>query len=157
MNVTGDPNLTLEDVDIACAMVADEAHPDANIIFGASFDPTLEDEMRITIIATGFESAKHAEPSDGDRPAIPQKPTPMPSHTNFATGSYSQAGGLQTGFVAPQPTPRPTTPTFTAPAEPVAEPEIKEPEIKEPTPDVGHVSDDDFGLIMDILNRSKKK
>ena len=155
LNVTGDPNLTLEDVDIACAMVADEAHPDANIIFGASFDPTLEDEMRITIIATGFESAKHAEPSEGDRPAIPVKPTPMPSHTNFTAGTYTPAGGLQTGFGAAQPIARPTP----APVQPEApaEPVIAEPEVKAPTPEVGHVSDDDFGLIMDILNRSKKK
>ena len=153
LNVTGDPNLTLEDVDIACAMVADEAHPEANIIFGASFDPTLEDEMRITIIATGFENAKHAEESVGDRPPIPQKPTPMPSHTNFATGTYSVGSGMQHTFT----TGRPTMAQPTQPVQPVQPTAPAQPEVKEPTPDMGHVSDDDFGLIMDILNRSKKK
>ena len=147
LNVTGDPNLTLEDVDIACAMVADEAHPDANIIFGASFDPTLEDEMRITIIATGFETAKHAEETVGDRAAIPQKPTPMPLHTNFAQGTYTAAGGMQNVQQAPAAQPEPVAqPEPAAPAKPA------QPAAKEPT-----LSDDDFGLIMDILNHSKKK
>ncbi len=159
LNVTGDPNLTLEDVDIACAMVADEAHPDANIIFGASFDPTLEDEMRITIIATGFETAKHAETAFGERPTIPSKPTPMPPHTNFTSGTYSAANGMQTFIPEAPQTIHPamrstaafTTPVAeTAPAAP-AESVVKEPE------EIGQVSDDDFGLIMDILNRSKKK
>lgn len=158
LNVTGDPNLTLEDVDIACAMVADEAHPDANIIFGASFDPTLEDEMRITIIATGFESAKHAEFSEGEHPAIPQKPTPMPSHTKFSSATYSATSDTQMGTPdmaqQAQPFVRPA-PSFSAPATQPVKP--LEPIASEPTPDIGHVSDDDFGLIMDILNRSKKK
>ena len=37
-------------------MVQSEAHPDANVIFGVAFDPALEDEMRVTVIATGFDS-----------------------------------------------------------------------------------------------------
>ena len=39
-------------------MITNEANPDATIIFGAAFDETLEDEMRITLIATGFDSVK---------------------------------------------------------------------------------------------------
>ena len=45
----------LEDVDYACSMIRSECSDDANIIFGVGFDQNLEDEMRITIIATGFE------------------------------------------------------------------------------------------------------
>ena len=45
----------LEDVDLAASLISQEASPDANVIWGVSFDPELEDEMKITIIATGFQ------------------------------------------------------------------------------------------------------
>ena len=49
------PDVGLEDVDLASTMIANEAHPDASVIWGVGFDPEMEDEMRITIIATGFD------------------------------------------------------------------------------------------------------
>lgn len=54
-NVTGGPNLSLYDVNQAAAIIRETAHPDANMIFGAVIDPNMGDEMRITVIATGFE------------------------------------------------------------------------------------------------------
>ena len=48
------PDVGLEDIDLASTMVSNECNPDANVIFGVAFDESLEDEMRITIIATGF-------------------------------------------------------------------------------------------------------
>lgn len=57
VSITASPDISLDDVDLASNMIASEAHPDANIIWGAAFDPSLEDEMRITVIATGFDSA----------------------------------------------------------------------------------------------------
>jgi cell division protein FtsZ len=56
------PDVGLEDIDLASTMVSNECNPDANVIFGVAFDESLEDEMRITIIATGFtaESNKAA-------------------------------------------------------------------------------------------------
>lgn len=60
VNITSSPDIGLEDVDLASSMIAEEAHPDANIIWGVAFDPELEDEMRVTIIATGFVSDKNA-------------------------------------------------------------------------------------------------
>ncbi len=57
LSITGSADMTLEDVDTASNMVKDEAHIDANVIFGVAFDPSLEDEIRITVIATGFDSA----------------------------------------------------------------------------------------------------
>ena len=57
VSITASPDIGLEDIDIASTLIAEEAHPDANIIWGAAFDPSLEDEMRVTIIATGFDSA----------------------------------------------------------------------------------------------------
>ncbi len=55
INVTGSMDLKLEDVDVAANMVQQAAHEDANIIFGAAFDETLEDELSITVIATNFD------------------------------------------------------------------------------------------------------
>ncbi len=57
INVTASPDIGLEEIDAASTMITEEAHPDANVIWGASFDNTLEDEMRITVIATGFDGS----------------------------------------------------------------------------------------------------
>ena len=58
VQITGSPDIGLDEIDSAVAMITGEAQPDANIIFGAALDPTLEDEMRITLIATGFDADK---------------------------------------------------------------------------------------------------
>jgi cell division protein FtsZ len=55
ISISASPDVGLEDVDVATTMISNEADPDANIIFGVAFDPELEDEMRITIVATGFD------------------------------------------------------------------------------------------------------
>ncbi|HIY73948.1 MAG TPA: cell division protein FtsZ, partial [Candidatus Intestinimonas merdavium] len=55
VNVTGSMDIGLEEVETAANLVQQAAHPDALIIFGAAFDDTLEDEIRVTVIATGFE------------------------------------------------------------------------------------------------------
>lgn len=55
ISITASPDVGLEDVTVASTMIANEANPDANVIWGVAFDPEIEDEMRITIIATGFE------------------------------------------------------------------------------------------------------
>jgi cell division protein FtsZ len=54
-NVTGGPNLTLFEVNQAAAIIRETAHPDVNMIFGAVIDQDMGDEIRITVIATGFE------------------------------------------------------------------------------------------------------
>ncbi len=54
-NVTGGPNLTLYEVNQAAAIIKETAHPDVNLIFGAVIDPTMGEEVRITVIATGFD------------------------------------------------------------------------------------------------------
>jgi len=56
-NVTAGPNLSLFEVNEAAEIVRRKAHPDANIIFGSVIDESLDDELRITLIATGFEAA----------------------------------------------------------------------------------------------------
>ncbi len=52
--ITASQDIQLEEVNMASQLIYEEAHPDATIIWGATLDPTLEDEMRVTIIATGF-------------------------------------------------------------------------------------------------------
>jgi len=54
-NITGGPDMTLFEVNQAAAIIKETAHPDVNLIFGAVIDPALRDEVRITVIATGFE------------------------------------------------------------------------------------------------------
>lgn len=56
LNVTGSQSLRLEDVTIAASMVQEAVSEDCNIIFGAGFDDSLDDEIRITVIATNFEN-----------------------------------------------------------------------------------------------------
>ena len=54
INITGGPDLGLHEVNEAATMIQEEAHDDANIIFGAVIDERMKDEIRVTVIATGF-------------------------------------------------------------------------------------------------------
>lgn len=67
-SITGSPDVPLDDIYLASNIIERESHPDANIIWGATFDNSLSDELRITIIATGFEGAKKPTPV---QPRIP--------------------------------------------------------------------------------------
>ncbi len=62
INVTGSMDIGLEEVETAANLVQEAAHPEANIIFGAAFDDTLEDELRVTVIATGFDEKEESQP-----------------------------------------------------------------------------------------------
>ena len=78
INITGSEDMDLEDVETAASLVQEAAHPEANIIFGATFDPNLEDEIRVTVIATGFEDAS----INGEAPAAaPAAPVQTPAYT----------------------------------------------------------------------------
>ena len=55
INITSSPDIALDEIDTASQIVTERAHEDANIIWGATFDETMEDEMTVTVIATGFE------------------------------------------------------------------------------------------------------
>ena len=75
INVTGSMDIGLEEVETAANLVQEAAHPEANIIFGAAFDETLEDEIRVTVIATGFdEAAKEAAAAPAAAPAQAEAP-----------------------------------------------------------------------------------
>jgi cell division protein FtsZ len=91
LNISGGSDLGLFEVNEAAEVIASAAHPDANIIFGAVIDDTLGDEVRVTVIAAGFDRAEHraveaavAEPGAAetvvaeraDEPAWPPAPRP---------------------------------------------------------------------------------
>jgi cell division protein FtsZ len=65
VNISGDMNIGLEEVEIAASLVQQAANPDANIIFGSVFDETLEDEIRVTVIATGFDEEQQKKGGTG--------------------------------------------------------------------------------------------
>jgi cell division protein FtsZ len=65
VNVSGSAGLTLDDVETAAGIVQENANPDANIIFGATSTDEFEDQMRVTVIATGFDQKAEAKPAAG--------------------------------------------------------------------------------------------
>ena len=65
INITGGPDMTLFEVDEAANRIRDEVDPDANIIFGSTFDDKLEGSMRVSVVATGIESEGIARRIDG--------------------------------------------------------------------------------------------
>jgi len=66
LNISGGSDLGLFDIDEAASLIHQEAGPDANIIFGAVIDETLGDEIRVTVIATGFNGEKEVLCDDND-------------------------------------------------------------------------------------------
>ncbi len=92
INITGSEDMDLEDVETAASLVQEAAHPDANIIFGASFDDSLDDEIRVTVIATGFEDG--SVNASATQSAAAQPVTPQRSQGLF-TGASEKAAAAQ--------------------------------------------------------------
>jgi cell division protein FtsZ len=96
-NVTGGPNMTLFEVNQAAAIIKETAHPEVNLIFGAVIDPNLGDEIRVTVIATGFERAgvprRTLERASSARPAA--RPAAAPA-------SQSQPAPVEASVPAPR-------------------------------------------------------
>ena len=75
LNITGGANLGLLEINEASTLVQESCDPEANIIFGASIREDLAEEIRITVIATGFDEAKHMEPEVIEKVKTSPKPT----------------------------------------------------------------------------------
>lgn len=104
-NVTGGPSLTLFEVNQAAAIIKETAHPDVNLIFGAVVDPNMGDEICITVIATGFDSAggvnrrmleqrmsKHMEtarPKAPEKTEVPVQQPQQPTPVSFEPRVYN--------------------------------------------------------------------
>ncbi len=86
MNVFASSDISLDEVDRAASIVEQEADPEANIIFGVAFDDSLEDEIRITLIATGFDDGDSAYVPDGDAVPAAAKTT-QPAEGEAAEGA----------------------------------------------------------------------
>lgn len=92
INITGSMDMTLEDVEAAANLVQAAAHPDANIIFGATFDESLEDEIRVTVIATGFDEKPTDSAQSIEQPEAESK---------LYSGAAKMAGNVQKPQQAP--------------------------------------------------------
>jgi len=85
INFTGGMDLAIHEIEEGARIVHEAAHEEANIIFGAVLDPTLEDEVRMTVIATGFSEKKSQLEPAGKVVDLPRPPRP-------STGGTSAAG-----------------------------------------------------------------
>jgi cell division protein FtsZ len=104
INITGSKDMPLNEVEDALALIHDEAHEDASIIFGTVFDEAMKDEVKITVIATGFDNQSQialpsAPPVDtqavasqfGARPALKPIEKPREEDINVPTFIRRQA------------------------------------------------------------------
>ncbi len=82
LSIAGPSDMTLHEVSTAASMVSEHSDADANIIFGAIIDDALGDEMRVTVIAAGFERDRRSVPTSA-------RLTSSPSPSSTGTGSYS--------------------------------------------------------------------
>ncbi len=110
-NVTGGPDMSLYEVNLAASIIRETAHPDANMIFGAVIDDTKGDELQITVIATGFEGIQPSR-----RELLQQryghggtKPTPIPSPTSSAQQTGSGPLPVSVPQSSQHPAPQPAT------------------------------------------------
>lgn len=74
INVTGGEDMTLFDVNTATSLIYEEAGDDANIIFGAVIDPAMKNQMRVTVIATGFGEAQAKKAVEAEKPIVQTEP-----------------------------------------------------------------------------------
>jgi cell division protein FtsZ len=88
INITGSKDMPLDEIEESISLIHEEAHDDANIIFGTVFDENMEDEVKITVIATGFDNQAQM--------AIPQ-----PAMSEQAQ-AVSQFGARPSGFKPPE-------------------------------------------------------
>ncbi|MBR5343347.1 MAG: cell division protein FtsZ [Oscillospiraceae bacterium] len=113
INITGSEDMGLEDVEAAANLVQEAAHPDANIIFGATFDDSMQDEIRVTVIATGFEENANAPAVAAPAPGVVMRPV----------ASVEKPSGLFSGAVEKAAAPTPVMPPVTVqPAAPAPAP-----------------------------------
>ncbi len=104
VNVTGGLDMTLLEVDEAANAISDQVDPEANIIFGAAFDPTLEGKIRVSVVATGMDgqsiAAIEPKPARAAQPALApmtmREPAPAPirepamASASIATGPHAE-------------------------------------------------------------------
>ena len=99
INITSSPDIGLEEVEQASSLITQSAHPDANIIWGTAFDESMSDEMRVTVVATGFENV-------GSNVPVPERP--VSSAASMPSAVFSSDASAA-GTTASTPTPAPAS------------------------------------------------
>ncbi len=146
VNITTSLDIQLEEVDLASQMIHDEAHPDANIIWGTTFDPDMTDEMRVTIIATGFDSVK--EPGAQSIPAVQETVAAEP-----VVAQTVYTAPVQTETVSAQPVAEPAV----APEAPVYEPiQPAMPQASIPQPAPAQSAYQEYDTLFTCIKKTKK-
>jgi cell division protein FtsZ len=88
INITGGPNMSIGEVNDASQIVHEAAHEDANIIFGAVVDPSLDSHMKITVIATGFGEGRESRPG-----ASGQTPVDLQNYSSWYRQTHDAPAG----------------------------------------------------------------
>ena len=165
ISITASPDIGLEDVDLACNKISSEAHPDANVIFGVAFDEDLEDEMRITIIATGFEKKEEDEKTVAapvvtepvKRPASAEKADESPEVPTFEAPAAPAPAPAARPQYAPQ-APTYDVPGYNAPAAPAYAPVEGAPARAEGGIMAGEtVGDEEFDEMIKMLRNGSRR
>ncbi|MGI5168859.1 cell division protein FtsZ [Spirillospora sp. CA-253888] len=130
LSISGGSDLGLFEINEAAQLVSNAAAPDANIIFGAVIDDALGDEVRVTVIAAGFDELRPNKPAaepEGKRVPPPARPTPPPAPSAPAPAANpipSRVGRSEPVTPPPapvqQPAPQPVAPPVPPPAPPQA-------------------------------------
>jgi cell division protein FtsZ len=125
LSIAGGSDLGIHEINEAAAMVSDAVHPDANIIFGATIDDALGDEVRVTVIAAGFEGGrpKRREDSAGLRRPEP-KPQSQEETRAAARAIAEQRRAPEPEAAAPQREPVTVGVTRTSPVPPTSRPVV---------------------------------
>ena len=87
VNITAAPDIGLDDIEVASSMIAEQADKDANIIWGAAFDESMDDQIRVTVIATGFSTRESYIPVSPTSKPSPKKFSPVFSSTTVSSNT----------------------------------------------------------------------
>jgi cell division protein FtsZ len=79
INITGGPNISLDEIQAAASLIHDNAHEEANIILGAVIDPEMEEKIRVTVIATGLDEKTEKVELPETQTWTPKKEVPVPA------------------------------------------------------------------------------
>lgn len=113
-NITGGPSLSLFEVNEAAQLIKQSAHPEVNLIFGAQLDESMGDEVRVTVIATGFEQSRIKNRPDvqAARPVGrgEQRPQPAAQQPPARPAPVQQYSGASEQPVPPAAPPPPAAP-----------------------------------------------
>ncbi len=123
INITAGSNLSLMEVNEACSVIQDAAHEEANVIFGAVIDDTMQDRIRITVIATGFSDdldEQYALTNNEQRSRKAQLPTRRPGYADFSKNFSKRPGTENAGAAQPEVAAAPAAERHVAPQAPVA-------------------------------------